>query len=373
MTTIMLLNEFCANKLKIKSQSIERAFELIRGNDIELPVMSGLSNMATLMMSSGSSGAPKAIIQTNRNLLAIVAITQHPEICPLKSDDIMLSSGFNHLCGQRSLFTSITTGAQLVVLGDDHSNEATFDAIHDMNVTTIFTIPTELNFLIKYRHKYNKTYLKTLRDVFCGGAFLKYGMSECGGVTNVYLSESKCLPNVETIGKVNPGVEIKIIDNLGNSLPPNSIGQICIRGDNVVPDRCKDVINFNGIIVSPVELEKVLLSHELVVNAAVIGVKDEENGEIPMGFVTIKSGAQVGEQELMDYVNNRVNPIKQLRGGVKIVKALPLTPLGKVKKADVKQMNSYPYTFLSPLRGCLAVKHCTCLTAQHPRRGDRKV
>ncbi|CAG2117048.1 unnamed protein product [Medioppia subpectinata] len=200
-------------------------------------------------------------------------------------------------------------------------------------------------------------------------------MSECGWVTNVYISESKCVPNVETIGKVNPGVEIKIIDNLENSLPPNSIGQICIRGDNVVPgyfgycgnfvhehitndgffktgdlayydkneyfyfiDRCKDVINFNSIIVSPVELEKVLLFHESVVNAAVIGVEDEDNGEIPMGFVTIKSGAQVEEQELMDYVNNRVNRIKQMRGGVKIVKALPLTPLGKVKKADIKRM-----------------------------------
>ncbi|CAG2108681.1 unnamed protein product [Medioppia subpectinata] len=92
------------------------------------------------------------------------------------------------------------------------------------------------------------------------------------------------------------------------------------------------------IIVSPVELEKVLLSHESVVNAAVIGVEDEENGEIPKAFVTIKSGAQVGPQELLDYVNNRVNRIKQMRGGVNIVKALPLTPLGKVKKADIKRM-----------------------------------
>ncbi|CAG2108680.1 unnamed protein product, partial [Medioppia subpectinata] len=170
--TILLLNEFCANKLHIKSQSIERALELIRDNDIELPVMSGLSDMATLVMSSGSSGTPKAIIRTNRNLLAIVAITQHPEICPLRADDIMLSTGFNHMCGQRSLFSSLTSGAQLVVWGDDHSNEAIFDGIHDMNVTNIFTVPTELNFLIKNQHKYNKTYLKTLRDVFCGGAFL---------------------------------------------------------------------------------------------------------------------------------------------------------------------------------------------------------
>ena len=63
--------------------------------------------------------------------------------------------------------------------------------------------------------------------------YTDYGMSECGWVTNVYLSESKTITNYETIGKVNPGIEIKIIDSEGQSLPRDTTGQICIRGDNV--------------------------------------------------------------------------------------------------------------------------------------------
>ncbi|CAG2171973.1 unnamed protein product, partial [Oppiella nova] len=138
---------------------------------------------------------------------------------------------------------------------------------------------------------------------------MNYGLSECGWVTNVYLSESKTITNYETIGKVNPGIEIKIIDSEGQSLPRDTTGQICI-------------------LISPVELENILVTHESVVNAAVIGVDDSEDGEVPMGFVTVRDGCAVGEQELIDYVNKRVNNIKQIR-----VLFVPIDAIGHVNSA----------------------------------------
>jgi len=87
-----------------------------------------------------------------------------------------------------------------------------------------------------------------------------------------------------------------------------------------------------------VELENILVTHESVVNAAVIGVDDSEDGEVPMGFVTVRDGCAVGEQELIDYVNKRVNNIKQIRGGVRILKTMPMTSSGKISKVALRQM-----------------------------------
>ncbi|CAG2176863.1 unnamed protein product, partial [Oppiella nova] len=293
---VLVFNEITKTQLNLNCPTVESALQSVRLDDTDLPVRTGLDDTATLVMSSGSTGTPKAIIRTNRNLLAIMAITQHPEVCPLTSADIMFSSDFYHVCGQRSLLSTIHAGAQLAICEDIHNSEKNLKCIHDLNVTTVFTVPTELNFIIKYNDKYDKTYLKSLRDVLSGGAVLTgntYRKTMCGWVTNVYLSDSKTITNYETIGKVNPGIEIKIIDSEGQSLPRDTTGQICIRGDN-----------------------NILVTHESVVNAAVIGVDDSEDGEVPMGFVTVRGGRAVGEQELIDYVNKRVNNIKQIRGGI---------------------------------------------------------
>jgi acyl-CoA synthetase (AMP-forming)/AMP-acid ligase II len=64
-------------------------------------------------------------------------------------------------------------------------------------------------------------------------SYLEYGMSECGWISCVYLSEHKTISNIQTIGKPNPGVEMKIIDSMGNALPHNSVGEICIRSESV--------------------------------------------------------------------------------------------------------------------------------------------
>ncbi|CAG2166914.1 unnamed protein product, partial [Oppiella nova] len=290
---VLVFNELTKTQLNLNCPTVESAIQSVRLDDTVLPVRTGLDDTATLVMSSGSTGTPKAIIRTNRNLLAIMAITQHPEVCPLTGDDIMLSTGFCHMCGQRSLLSSIGFGAQLAVWGDVHTNEAIMEGIHDLSVTNIFTVPTELNFLIKNNDKYDKKYLKSLRDVFCGGAVLTGNTYRKTMVTPGYLGYSG--------------------DFKAEHLTSDGFFK---TGDLGYYDS-NDYFYFVGrsILISPVELENILVTHESVVNAAVIGVDDSEDGEVPMGFVTVRDGCAVGEQELIDYVNERVNRIKQMRGG----------------------------------------------------------
>ena len=131
-------------------------------------VQTSLDETVTLVLSSGSSGFPKAIKRSNRNVLSTIAMFSHSEMQPLSEEDVFLSSGFCHICGQRSVFSSIASGAQLAVVKSDEEHEDVFQVIEDFKVTSAVLIPTQLNWLVK--NKYPKERLKSLRDVMTGAA-----------------------------------------------------------------------------------------------------------------------------------------------------------------------------------------------------------
>ena len=101
-------------------------------------------------------------------------------------------------------------------------------------------------------------------------------------------------------------------------------------------DRAKDVVISGGENISTVEVEQALLSHEAVLDAAVIGVPDEKWGERPKGFVVLKPGEHVGEQELIDYVRSNLAHFKAPKA-VDFLDALPKTSTGKVPKFELRE------------------------------------
>jgi acyl-coenzyme A synthetase/AMP-(fatty) acid ligase len=94
-----------------------------------------------------------------------------------------------------------------------------------------------------------------------------------------------------------------------------------------------------GEIVSPAELESILLTHDAVEDAAVVGIENEERGEVPKAFITLKKGKQVDERSLITFVNLNVNPIKKLRGGVKFLEEFPRSAQGIIKKNELKKIS----------------------------------
>ena len=142
-----------------------------RKSDLSLPRAGGLDDTIGLTFSSGSTGRPKAIMKTNRNFLAIIAANQNKEISPLTAQDINLTGDLNHSPGLSALFVSIITGAQQAISRVDEDHENTFKAIHEHKITRAFLVPTQLNFLSKNHEKY-QAYLKSLKEVQCGGANL---------------------------------------------------------------------------------------------------------------------------------------------------------------------------------------------------------
>ena len=93
-----------------------------------------------------------------------------------------------------------------------------------------------------------------------------------------------------------------------------------------------------GVIVSPTELENILLKNKEIENAAVIAIKSEEYDEIPLAFVKLVNGSNLSPEDIQKFVDDQVNYYKKLRGGVRLIDTFPLTVLKKINKKELKKM-----------------------------------
>jgi long-chain acyl-CoA synthetase len=174
----------------------------------------------------------------------------------------------------------------------------------------------------------------------------------------------------ESVGTALEGVEIKVVDEKGDILPAGQLGEIAIKGPNVmkgyfnrpeetaeviregwflsgdigkldeegfvyVVDRAKDMVNISGFKVWPREVEEVLSKHNAVIEAAVIGIPDPISGEAVKAFVVLKKGAQLAEKEIIDFCRDRIAVYKAPHY-VKFIDALPRNPSGKVLKRELR-------------------------------------
>jgi len=193
-------------------------------------------------------------------------------------------------------------------------------------------------------------------------------LTEIGAVLDNIIGDS--ISDSQLLGSILPGNELKIADiNTNETLGPNKIGEIRVRGPIVTKgyfklpnenaelfdderflrtgdagyydengniyfsDRYKQIIKYNGRVVSPTELELILMTHPSVFEAAVIGVKHEIHGELPKAFVLKKEGNElITEQELIDYVSDNVTFFKRLTGGLVFTKYFERTIFGKINK-----------------------------------------
>jgi len=119
-------------------------------------------------------------------------------------------------------------------------------------------------------------------------------------------------------------------------LHTGDIGHVDADGHLYVVDRLKELIKYKGFQVPPAELEALLLTHPAIGDAAVIGLPDEEAGEVPVGYVVLKPGAEPSEEDIIEFVAGKVAHFKQLRR-VTIVDAIPKSASGKILRRVLKE------------------------------------
>ncbi|MFH4980901.1 hypothetical protein AB6A40_007610 [Gnathostoma spinigerum] len=150
------------------------------------------------------------------------------------------------------------------------------------------------------------------------------------------------------VGYFNRPYETAQVKTEDGWLRTGDIGYVDDNGFIYVVDRVKELIKVSGFQVAPAELEDILLKHPAIREAAVVGVPDEEGGEMPKAFIVTRDGTHISEQEVNDYMKDKVSHYKYLRGGVSFLSELPKSPVGKVLRRSLRDENQ--------ARSCVTVK-----------------
>jgi len=197
-----------------------------------------------------------------------------------------------------------------------------------------------------------------------------YGLSEASPVVSLNPIVGRCKPG--SIGLPIPQVEMSVQNDAGELLPPGEVGEICVRGGNVmqgywnqpdetakalrgdwlltgdvgyqdsdgyyyITDRKKDMLLVNGINVYPREIEEVLYQFPGVKEAAVVGVPDHRKGELPVAFVAAQENIELEERALLLFLKDRLADYKVPRRVVFLAQ-LPRNATGKILKPALRHM-----------------------------------
>ncbi|MFB4276671.1 long-chain fatty acid--CoA ligase [Nonomuraea sp. MTCD27] len=350
---------------------------LLRGvaAEPEIASMAG-GDTAVIHYTSGTTGRPKGIELTHANLGGNAATVARMHA--LGVDDVVLGAlPLYHTFGQTcSLNATVHAGARLTLLRRFEAGPA-LEVIRRDGVTVFQGVPTMFIALLDHP---GASDLSMLRVCASGGAALPldvlraydarfgceiiegYGLSETSPVTAT--NRAGHLRRPGSIGWPIRGVEMKVVGEDGHEVPSGEIGEIVVRGPNVMKgywndpeataeavrdgwfhtgdlgrvdedgyfflvDRRRDVIIRGGYTVYPREVEEVLYEHPAVRQAAVLGVPHPELGEEIEAVVALR--APVTGDELRDFVRERVAAYKYPRR-VSFVDELPMSPTGKILK-----------------------------------------
>ncbi len=341
-------------------------------------------DVVALPYSSGTTGLPKGVMLTHRNLVAnIEQCAAIPESLFREGDVVLGVLPFFHIYGLVVIMNlALRVGATVVTM-PRFEMEPFLEAIERYGVTYVNVVPPIVLGLAKHPAVANHR-LSTLRLVFSGAAPLSealataasarigcpvlqgYGLTETSPVTHADPATSgRRRPG--SIGVPLPSTECKVVDVVsGEEAAPGQDGEICIRGPQVmkgylnrpeataamidregwlhtgdvghadaegyffVVDRVKELIKYKGCQVAPAELEALLLTHSAVADAAVVPKPDDEAGEVPKAFVVLRADAPgVTPESLLDWVAQRVAPHKKVRA-VEVIDQIPRSASGKI-------------------------------------------
>jgi acyl-CoA synthetase (AMP-forming)/AMP-acid ligase II len=338
-------------------------------------------DVVALPYSSGTTGLPKGVMLTHRNLVAnIEQCAALPDSLCHEGDVVVGVLPFFHIYGLVVIMNlSLRVGATVVTM-PRFEMEPFLETIERYGVSYANVVPPIVLGLAK--HPAVATHrLSTLRCVFSGAAPLSealsdaasarlgcpvlqgYGLTETSPVTHACpAGADRARPG--SIGVPIPSTECKVVDVAsGGELPAGQEGEICIRGPQVmkgylnrpeataamidadgwlhtgdvgradadgyfhVVDRVKELIKYKGCQVAPAELEALLLTHPAVADAAVVPKPDDEAGEVPKAFVVLKGEAT--SLSIVEWVARHVAPHKKVRE-VEVIDQIPKSASGKI-------------------------------------------
>ena len=357
--------------------------------------------LAALPYSSGTTGLPKGVMLTHRNLVSNVRQMLGSEASPYKDGEITLCFlPLYHIYGLNGVLNPTLAVGGTVVLMPRFERIAVCRALMEYGVSFLPLVPAAINALSEAWQEGSAPRARSIRWAISGAAPMApnvarrfgdvtgipllqgYGMTEASPVTHVGFGHGP-LFEPDSIGLPLALTECRLLGLDGNEVEKGEPGEIVIFGPQVmigywnapeatasvlrtlpsndsvdkwywtgdiarqdekglyyVVGRVKEMIKYKGFPIAPAEIEGVLLEHPQVLDCAVIGRGDADCGEVPSACVVLRgspSGGTLTQKELFEFVGDRLAAFKRPRE-IRFVDAIPRNPSGKILRDRVREM-----------------------------------
>lgn len=355
-------------------------------NDERAEQVSKGSDLAVIIYTSGTTGRPKGAMLSHDNLLHNV------DSCRIVLQTVeadrfaVLLPMFHSYMLTVGMLLPLLVGGSMVLVKSLHPPRAALQEIFQRRATVLPAIPqfyrslvsapiqppVPMRYCLSGAAPLPAQILKEFEEKFGIPLIEGYGLSEASPVVTKNPLDRRRKPG--SIGLPIPNVDVCIQDEAGHELGPSEIGELCVRGGNVmlgywnhpeetaktmrngwlltgdigyrdadgyyyITDRKKDMLLVNGINVYPREIEEILYQFPGVKEAAVIGKADPRKGEQPVAFVAAIDGAILEEKSLQKFVRERLADYKVPRKVV-LLPTLPRNATGKILKTELRQIEA---------------------------------
>jgi len=355
--------------------------DVLRHEPMVDPVPVDEEDLAALLFTGGTTGASKGVMLTHRNIASdaeagVAASDVRDDQVGLTS--LPLAHGYGILVSASGVYVK---GFGVLLRWFEPTQF--LESVQKFRVNRVAVVPTMLQYLLQLPlEDYD---LSSLESVTSGAAPLPmevlrqwerrtgsvvlegYGCTECTAGMTVNRRDNR---KPGSVGLPFPGIEVRVVDEQDREVPRGETGEVVCRGPNVMkgywrqPDetaavlrggwlhtgdigrmdedgflsiveRMKDLIIRGGLNIYPRDVEDALTEHPAVAMAGVVGTPDVMYGEEAVAFVVRKPGADVAEEELLEFLVARIGKPKRPKA-VRFVDSIPLTPVGKVNRKDLR-------------------------------------
>jgi len=359
------------------------------------------NNIALLVYTAGTTNTPKAVILNHSSFCEFALNNLNPPD-PEFSEVNLLSVPLYHVAGIQTLISGIYSG-RTTIIQDQFETKNWMDLVDQHKVNRVMLVPTMLKQIIDNEDfkNYNFESLKVitygaapmpisvLKDAiikFPKANFINaFGQTETAAtITSLGPEDHKItgsdeekklkLKRLTSIGKSLPDVEIKIVNDKDEDVEPFVIGEIIAKGDRIMSGywnnqeatnsvlkegwlytgdlgyfdqggyiflsgRAKDFIKRGGEMISPEEIEQILYGHSSISEVAVIGLPDDQWGEVVVAVIGLKEAKIVDQEEILDFCKDKLSGYKRPEKII-IVDKLPRNSMGKILKKDLRKKYS---------------------------------
>ncbi|MBO4512852.1 MAG: AMP-binding protein [Victivallales bacterium] len=348
------------------------------------------NDVVNMQYTSGTTGFPKGVMLTSRNILNNGFYIGERQLFT-KNDRVCVPVPLFHCFGCVLGIMAILSHGATAVMVEQFDPLIVLASIQKAKATAVYGVPTM--YIAELNHPMFSMFdMSSLRTGIMSGSLcpvelmkqviekmhmpeitIPYGLTEASPVFTMSGAHETLEHRVTTVGTGQPHIEIKIIDpETGKTVPPNTVGELCCRGYNVmkgyynmpeetakaidadgwlhsgdlgtvdedgyykITGRLKDMIIRGGENIYPKEIEEFLRTHEAVEDAEVVGIPDQRYGEVVGAFVIPRKGMSLTEDDLREYCRHKIAFYKTPKHFF-IVEGFPQTASGKIQKFKLRE------------------------------------